>query len=394
MAWVSEVAKIAVGGSYALSSWAACSAAVAASCGPRRTRPASKPRQAWSGQSLPVSAQPVGRRGEAQAGWGLGERHVAHEPDPAVAKPDQVAGGHPPARHVVDDRLRSPGGDRVHADKCHPGLAELPELLAGQRQADRQHAVGAVRGQQRLQVTVALGRGVHVADDRVVALLGQHRERAGHPDHSRRPGHVRHQDRDRPGSAADQRRRGVTGPVTRPVDGIPDSDVDPVLRQSRPDPAEAGERYPGLGQQDHPRVLGLQLGEQKGVYRPAGDQAAHLFARIPVRDDDHHAVAPAGARRRQRLQELLHDVVAGQQLDAGHDVGQLSRPPRAQAPRAVVRVVSQGGHGLQHPDLGGLTYPAAVVEHVRDRLPADACGPGHILNRYLTCGGRSGSRGA
>ena len=137
----------------------------------------------------------------------------------------------------------------------------------------------------------------------------------------------------------------------------------------------------------------LQLGEQKGVYRPAGDQAAHLVARVPVRDDDHHAMAPAGARRRQRLQELLHDVVAGQQLDAGHDVGQLPRPARPQAPRAVVRVVPQGGHSLQHPDLGGLTYPAAVVEHVRDRLPADACGPGHILNRYMTCVGRAGPRG-
>ena len=177
-------------------------------------------------------------------------------------------------------------------------------------------------------------------------------------------------------------------------DGRAVVDVDPVLRQCRPDPAEAGERDPGLGQQHHPRVLGLQFGEQEGVYRPAGDQAAHLVARVPVRDDDHHAVAPAGAHRRQCLQELLHDVVVGQQLDAGHDVGQLPRPARAQAPRAVVRVVSQSGHGLQHPDLGGLTHPAAVVEHVRDRLPTDARGPGHILNRYLTRGGRSGSRGA
>ena len=43
-------------------------------------------------------------------------------------------------------------------------------------------------------------------------------------------------------------------------------------------------------------------------------------------DGDHHAVAPARARRRQRLQELLHDVVAWQQLDLRHHVRELPRP--------------------------------------------------------------------
>src|SRR5215470_17584318 len=41
MAWVSEAAKIAVGGWADLSSWTACSAAAAASCGPRLIRPGS-----------------------------------------------------------------------------------------------------------------------------------------------------------------------------------------------------------------------------------------------------------------------------------------------------------------------------------------------------------------
>ena len=41
MAWVSEAAKIADGGSDDFSSRAACSAATPASCGPRRIRPGS-----------------------------------------------------------------------------------------------------------------------------------------------------------------------------------------------------------------------------------------------------------------------------------------------------------------------------------------------------------------
>ena len=175
-------------------------------------------------QRLPVPAQAVRGGGEAQPGRRPGERRVADEADPAVPQRDQVPGGQLPARHVIDDRLRHSGGDRVHADQRHPGPAELRQLLAGQRQADRQHAVGAVRGQQCLQMAVTLKRRVHVAHDRVVALIAQYRERAGHPDHRRRPGHVRDEHGHGPGRPPDQRRRRVTGPVAQPVDGILDGE--------------------------------------------------------------------------------------------------------------------------------------------------------------------------
>ena len=163
-------------------------------------------------------------------------------------------------------------------------------------------------------------------------------------------------------------------------------DVDPVLRQRRAGPAEARERHPGLGQQLHPRVVLLQLGEQERVHAPAGDQAAHLVPGVAVRDHGHQAVAPPRARRRQRLQELLHDVVAGQQLHVRHDVGELPGPARAQAPRTVVRVVAERLHRRQHPGPGGVAHPSAVVEHVRDGLPGYRGGARHVLDRYLTCG--------
>ena len=158
MAWVSEAAKIAdrrvgqlqlLGGQF--------SPATAASCGPRPIRSASH-FDARRRQRLPVPAQPVRGGGEAQAGRRPGERHVADEADPAVPQRDQVPGGQLPARHVIDDRLRHSAGDRVHADQRHPGPAELGQLLAGQRQADRQHAVGTMRGQQRLQMAVTRKR--------------------------------------------------------------------------------------------------------------------------------------------------------------------------------------------------------------------------------------------
>ena len=180
-----------------------------------------------------------------------------------------------------------------------------------------------------------------------------------------------------PGPVADERLAEAPGQhvLDRPDDGRVVVDVDPVLRQPGAGPAEARERHPGLGQQHHPRVVGLQLGEQEGVHRPAGDQAAYLVEGVPVRDGYQHAVALAGARFGQRLEELLHDVVAGQQLDARQDVGELPGPARAQAPGAVVRLVAQGRHRLQHPGPGGLADPAAAVEHVGDGLPADARRP-------------------
>jgi hypothetical protein len=160
-------------------------------------------------------------------------------------------------------------------------------------------------------------------------------------------------------------------------------DVDPVLRQRRAGPAEAGEREPGLGQQRHPRILVLQVGEQEGVYAPAGDQAPYLVPRIGVRDRDHHAVAPPRARRRQRLEELLHDVVARLQVPARHDVGELPGSAGAQAPRAVVRLVAQRGHGLKDPGPGRFAHPAAAVEHVRDGLPRHGRGARDVLDGHL-----------
>ena len=172
--------------------------------------------------------------------------------------------------------------------------------------------------------------------------------------------------------------------------GPPVVDVDPVLRQCGSGPAEAGERHTGLGQQHHPGIFLLQFGEQEGVHAPAGDQAAYVVARVAVRDDDQHAVAAPRAHCRQRLKELLHDVVAGEQLNARQDVGELHGPARAHAPRAVVRVVPQGGHGVEDPGPGRVAHPSAAVEHVRDGLPGYGGGPRHVLDRYLACDGRSG----
>ena len=155
-------------------------------------------------------------------------------------------------------------------------------------------------------------------------------------------------------------------------------------------PAETRERHPGLGQQHHPRIVRLELGEQEAVHAPAGDQAAYVVARVPVRDDDHHAVTAPRARRRQRLEELLHDVVAGEQLNARQDVGELHGPARAHAPRAVVRLIPQGGHGVEHPGPGRVAHPSAAIEHVRDGLPGYGGGARHVLDRYLTCDGGSG----
>ena len=212
-------------------------------------------------QRLPVPAQAVRGGRETQPGRGPGERRVTDEADPAVPQRDQVPGGQLPARHVIDDRLRHPGGDRVHADQRHPGPAELGQVLAGQRQADGQHAVGAVGGQQRLQMAVTLKRRVHVAHDRVVALIAQHRERAGHPDHGRRPGHVRDEHGHGPGRPPDQRRRCVTGPVAQPVDGILDGEPG-----GRPDLVTAVQhaRY-----RAHPDS-GIGRHVRDGTRRPAG----------------------------------------------------------------------------------------------------------------------------
>jgi len=56
----------------------------------------------------------------------------------------------------------------------------------------------------------------------------------------------------------------------------------------------------------------------------------------------------------------------------------------------VVRLISEVGHGLQHSGPDALAHPAAAVEHVGDGLPAYPRGTGHILNCYLTFGGRPG----
>ena len=215
MAWVSEAAKIADGGSGDFSSCAACSAATAASCGPPPDQ-AGLDVDTRRGQGLLVPAQPVRGGGEAEPGRG----HVADEGDPPVPQADEVAGRQPPAGHVVDDRLRHPGVGRVHADQGDPGPGELAELATGQRQADGQYSVGPVRRQQRLQVPVPLGRAVHVAHDRVVALLLQHGQRAGHPHDRRRPGHVGDDERHGVRRAADQGRRGVARPVAQPLDRV------------------------------------------------------------------------------------------------------------------------------------------------------------------------------
>ena len=196
MAWVSDAAKIADGGSGDFSSCAACSAATAASCGPRRIRPGSA--------SMPAAARaclyPRSRSAEevkpSPAG-GLPRRLVADEADPPVPQRDEVAGRQPAAGLVVDDRLRHARVGRVHAGQCDAGPGELVELTAGQRQADGQHPVDPVRGQQGLQVPVPFGRAVHVVHDRVVALLLKDGQRAGHPDHGRRPGHVGDDERHR-----------------------------------------------------------------------------------------------------------------------------------------------------------------------------------------------------
>ena len=69
-------------------------------------------------------------------------------------------------------------------------------------------------------MAVPLGRAVHVAHDRVVALLLEHGQRAGHPHDRGRPGHVRDDERHSVGGAADQGRRGVVRPVAEPFDRV------------------------------------------------------------------------------------------------------------------------------------------------------------------------------
>src|SRR6185437_14974133 len=88
--------------------------------------------------------------------------------------------------------------------------------------------------------------------------------------------------------------------------------------------------------------------------------------------------------------ELLHDVVAWHQLHPRHDVGELPGPAGAQAPRALVGLVAERGHGLEHPGPGRLAHPAAAVQHVRDGLPGNGRGPRHVLDRYLAYGRVSG----
>ena len=90
-----------------------------------------------------------------------------------------MLGGQPAAGRVVNNCVRHAGGAGVHGDERDSGPAELGHLLAGQRQRDGQHAVGAVGGHERGQVPVTFVRRVNVADDRVVALLLQHRQGAG-----------------------------------------------------------------------------------------------------------------------------------------------------------------------------------------------------------------------
>ena len=306
--------------------------------------------------------QPRVQEARRDAAVEAGDAQITADPQPQLGRDPVDHGGQPVA--AGDDGVRPDGPAR--AWRAAP-------VRAGEQRPD-------------LPARAGLVRLVHEQDHGLLAgdaVAGHPGPEPGHPfviPVIRRPVAGEGHPAEAPGQHV----------LDRPDDGPVVVDVHPVLRQPGTDPAEARERHPGLGQQDHARVAGLQVRQQEGVHGPAGDQAAHLVARVPVRDDDHQAVAPAGARRRQRLQELLHDVVAGQQLDARHDVGELPGPARAQAPGAVVRVEPQGRHRLQHPGLGGFTYPAAAVEHVRDGLPADASGPGHILNCYLTCGIRPG----
>jgi hypothetical protein len=73
-------------------------------------------------------------------------------------------------------------------------------------------------------------------------------------------------------------------------------------------------------------------------------------------------------------------------MDARHDVGDLPRPARAQAARAMMRVVPKSGHRVKHPGFSRLAYPAAAVKHIRDGLPGYPGGLGHVLDRYLPRG--------
>ena len=312
----------------------------------------------------------------------------------------QRPGHHPPGDVIHRDGHA--GQPRVH--QATRGAAVEPgdrEVLADPQPQFRGHAVDhpgepVAAGQDGIwaQVRVA-GREQRPdlpADDGVVhqqfgvggdSVAGQPGPEPGHPLHVpvvRRPVT---QEGDAPETLGQHM-------VHDRSDGSAVVDVDPVLRQRRTGLAETRERHPGLGQLHHPRIVRLELGEQEGVHAPAGDQAAYVVARVPVRDDDHHAVTASCARRCQRLEELLHDVVAGEQLHARQDVGELPGPARAQALRAVVWVVPQGLHGIEDPGPGSVAHPSAAIEHVGDGLPGYGGGARHVLDRYLAGDGGSG----
>ena len=139
-------------------------------------------------------------------------------------------------------------------------------------------------------------------------------------------------------------------------------------------------------QQCHPPVAGLQIGEHERVHHAAGHQAADVLTGVGLLGDDKHPVVPVRGRPHQRLQELHHDQVGGLQLDRRHEVGQLHRPADSHAARAVMRVVAELVHRLEHPGPRGLADPAAAVQHVRHRRLADAGDAGHVHNRDLPLG--------
>jgi hypothetical protein len=45
-----------------------------------------------------------------------------------------------------------------------------------------------------------------------------------------------------------------------------------------------------------------------------------------------------------------------------------------------MRLIAEGGHGVEYPGAGGLADPPAAIQYVRDGLPADPGGLGYILD--------------
>ena len=127
IAWVSEAAKIAVGGSGRPSSSEVNASAWAGPCGPTLI-------SSWSAaapaavQRPAVALQPPVRSGEAQRRRRVAPHPVADEADPGVPEREQMLGGQAPAGRVVDHRVRHAADAHVDRHQRHTRPPEGGDL--------------------------------------------------------------------------------------------------------------------------------------------------------------------------------------------------------------------------------------------------------------------------